>query len=36
MRTAVRRSGADHLVLATDRDWLTDIVRHHLTKRTSR
>ena len=36
MRTAVRRSGAEHLVLATDRDWLTDIVRHHLTKRNPR
>lgn len=36
MRTAVRRSGSDHLVLATDRDWLTDIVRHHLTKRNLR
>jgi len=36
MRVAVRRSGADHLVLATDRDWLTDIVRHHLTKRNLR
>jgi uncharacterized protein (DUF58 family) len=36
MRAAVRRSGAEHLVLATDRDWLTDIVRHHLTKRNPR
>jgi uncharacterized protein (DUF58 family) len=36
MRTAVRRSGAEHLVLTTDRDWLTDIVRHHLTKRNLR
>jgi uncharacterized protein (DUF58 family) len=36
LRTAVRRSGADHLVLATDRDWLADIVRHHLSKRNRR
>ena len=25
--TAIRRSGADHLVLRTDRDWLVDLVR---------
>lgn len=36
MRHAVRGSGADHLVLATDSDWLADIVRHHLTKRNPR
>jgi len=36
MRAAVRRSGADHLVLSTDRDWLTDIVRHYVTKRNRR
>jgi uncharacterized protein (DUF58 family) len=25
---AVRRTGANHLLLRTDRDWITDIVRH--------
>lgn len=35
-RRAVRRSGSDHLVVSTDRDWLTDIVRYHLTKRARR
>jgi uncharacterized protein (DUF58 family) len=32
-RQAVRRAGAEHLVLDTDRDWLTDITRFHLTAR---
>ena len=31
--TAVRRSGASHLQLRTDRDWVTDIVRFVLTQR---
>lgn len=31
---AVRRAGAAHLVLRTDRDWVTDVVRHvHLQRR---
>ncbi len=31
---AVRRTGAAHLVLQTDRDWVTDIVRHvHVQRR---
>ncbi len=34
-RTA-RSAGADHLVLTTNRDWLTDIVRYHITKRRQR
>jgi uncharacterized protein (DUF58 family) len=33
VRAALRRTGADHLVLQTDRDWLRDIVRHVLTQR---
>jgi uncharacterized protein (DUF58 family) len=30
---AARRAGAEHLVLTTNRDWLTDIARFHLTSR---
>jgi hypothetical protein len=30
---ALRRSGADHLVLRTDRDWLRDIVWHVVAQR---
>ncbi|WP_117215025.1 DUF58 domain-containing protein [Allorhizocola rhizosphaerae] len=30
---AIRRSGASHLTLRTDRDWVRDIVRHVLTQR---
>ncbi|GIF78457.1 DUF58 domain-containing protein [Asanoa siamensis] len=30
---ALRRSGADHLPLRTDRDWVADIVRHVLSQR---
>jgi uncharacterized protein (DUF58 family) len=34
LRRAVRRTGASHLVLRTDRDWTADIVRHvHLHRR---
>ncbi len=33
VRAALRRTGADHLVLRTDRDWLRDIVRHVLANR---
>ena len=33
---AARLSGADHLVLNTDRDWLTDLVHHHLNNRRMR
>jgi uncharacterized protein (DUF58 family) len=33
---AVRRAGARHLVLSTDRDWLRDIVRHVVTTRRRR
>ncbi len=29
----VRSAGARHLIVTTDNDWLTDIVRHHLTTR---
>ena len=36
MRQACRSAGADHLVLATDRDWLLDVAHHHLSKRRSR
>lgn len=32
----VRRAGARHLVLSTDRDWLRDIVRHVVTTRRRR
>ncbi|WP_131740230.1 DUF58 domain-containing protein [Actinomadura roseirufa] len=32
-RTALRRSGAHHLVLRTDRDWITDIARFALRQR---
>lgn len=35
-RQTVRASGADHLVLTTDRDWLRDLARHHLTSRSTR
>ena len=28
MRQAIRSSGADHLLLRTDRDWVTDLVQH--------
>lgn len=35
-RRAVRSSGAGHLVLTTDRDWLRDLARHHLTARRTR
>jgi uncharacterized protein (DUF58 family) len=35
-RRTARSSGADHLVLTTNRDWLTDIVRYHITKRRQR
>ncbi len=35
-RRTARSSGADHFVLSTDRDWLTDIVRYHLMKRKQR
>ena len=31
--TALRRTGADHLVLRTDRDWLRDIVWHVVAQR---
>ncbi|MEV4352396.1 DUF58 domain-containing protein [Actinoplanes sp. NPDC049596] len=35
--TAIRRSGAAHLPLRTDRDWIADIVRHvHARRRLSR
>jgi hypothetical protein len=33
VRAALRRSGADHLVLRTDRDWLRDIVWHVVAQR---
>jgi len=33
VRTAVRRAGAAHLPLRTDRDWVADIVRHVHTQR---
>ena len=33
---AVRRAGARHLVLSTDRDWLRDIVQHVVTTRRRR
>jgi uncharacterized protein (DUF58 family) len=32
----VRRSGADHLTVRTDRDWLADLVRHVEVRRRSR
>jgi len=34
--TAIRTSGAQHLILRTDRDWLRDIVDHVLTARRRR
>jgi uncharacterized protein (DUF58 family) len=35
--TAIRRAGAGHLPLRTDRDWIADIVRHvHAQRRLSR
>jgi uncharacterized protein (DUF58 family) len=33
---SARSSGSDHLVVRTDRDWLNDIVRFHLIKRSTR
>jgi uncharacterized protein (DUF58 family) len=33
---AIRRAGADHMVLATDRDWVSDIVGYVATKRRTR
>lgn len=33
---AIRRSGADHLTVRTDRDWLADLVRHVEVRRRSR
>jgi uncharacterized protein (DUF58 family) len=33
VRTAIRRTGAAHLPLRTDRDWVADIVRHVHTQR---
>ncbi|WDZ87382.1 DUF58 domain-containing protein [Micromonospora cathayae] len=37
VRQALRRSGADHLALRTDRDWSADIVRHvHAQRRSAR
>jgi len=33
---AIRRAGAEHLVLATDRDWLLDIVRFVAARRARR
>lgn len=36
VETAIRRAGADHLVLATDRDWVRDLARHVLTARRRR
>jgi uncharacterized protein (DUF58 family) len=33
---SARSSGSDHLVLRTDGDWLNDIVRFHLIKRSTR
>jgi uncharacterized protein (DUF58 family) len=36
VRRTARSSGADHLVLTTNRDWLTDIVRYHIIKRRQR
>jgi hypothetical protein len=35
-RHAARRAGAEHVVLHTDRDWLTDLTRFHLTARRHR
>jgi uncharacterized protein (DUF58 family) len=35
-RDAVRRAGAAHLVLSTDRDWLTDLVRFTVARRRRR
>ena len=32
----IRRAGADHVVLRTDRDWLADLVRHVEVRRRSR
>jgi uncharacterized protein (DUF58 family) len=34
--TALRRCGANHLVLRTDRDWVADIARHTLAQRHNR
>jgi len=37
VRVAIRRAGAAHLPLRTDRDWVADIVRHvHLQRRLAR
>lgn len=37
VRTAIRRAGAAHLALRTDRDWVADIVRHvHMQRRLAR
>ncbi len=36
MRAASRSSGADHLTVSTDRDWLKDIVHFHASRKTQR
>lgn len=36
IRTAIRRAGAEHLMLSTDRDWLVDVVRFVGRRRTER
>ena len=33
-RHHVRSAGADHLVLRTDRDWVGDLIRHVVLRRT--
>lgn len=33
VRTALRRAGADHVVLRTDRDWVRDLARHATDRR---
>ena len=36
IRSSIRRAGADHVTLSTDRDWVVDLVRHIARRRRGR